>query len=274
MIQYQQNNLTIFESALFRTTSTLFHNKDLILLADPTWLPREIDEIRKAVNALQDGRPLYLLFTHSDYDHIIADQAFPEAQTIASQAFVDNPEKEKTLQQIIDFDQNHYIKRNYPIVYPDIDHIIQEDGQSLQIGSTKLIFYQAPGHNPDGIYTLIESAGLWIAGDYLSNIEFPYLYHSSRAYEATMAKTELILAQSDFQILVPGHGDVATTKEEVLLRKKESMDYIEQLKSSISGGEKFDLESLWRRYDFPVGMLPFHQGNVALFKKEWESGAW
>ncbi len=268
MIQYQQNNITVFESALFRTTSTLYHNKDLILLVDPTWLPTEIGDIRQAVDALKDGRPIYLLFTHSDYDHILADQAFPEAQTIASQAFVNNPDKEKVLQQIIDFDESYYLKRDYPIVYPSIDHPIHQDGQSLIIGSTTLTFYLAPGHNPDGLFTVVDTAGLWIAGDYLSNIEFPYLYHSSTAYETTLAKTELILATLDFQLLVPGHGDVATTKEEVLLRKKESLDYIHQLRFCISNETQFDLEALWKRYDFPVGMLPFHKGNVALLEQE------
>lgn len=272
MIQYQDEYLTVFESALFRTTSTVFHNEDLILLVDPNWLPEEVKTIRQFIDGLKDHRPFYLLFTHSDYDHIIASELFSDAQTIASQAFVDQGDAPKILQQIIDFDQSYYVQRDYPIRYPQIDQVVQADGEQLIIGNTRLTFYHAPGHNTDGIFTFVEPFGLWIAGDYLSNIEFPYIYHSSSAYEETLAKTSLILDRPDFQILVPGHGDIATSREEVLLRKKESLDYIHQLRACIVQAQEFDLAPLWQRYDFPAGMLPFHEGNVKLMEGERRSG--
>lgn len=65
-------HITIFESALYRTTSTVFHNDDLILIVDPNWLPGEVQAVRGHVDQIKKGYPLYLLFTHSDYDHIIA----------------------------------------------------------------------------------------------------------------------------------------------------------------------------------------------------------
>ena len=270
MIQLQNKNITIFESALFRTTSTVFHNEDLILVVDPTWLPAEVLAIRNFVNALKDDRPLYLLFTHSDYDHIIAAGAFEDAQTIASQAFIDNPLRDSILRQITDFDEGYYIKRDYPIVYPKVDLSIAQDGQQLQIGSTTLHFYLAPGHNADGIFTVIEPAGIWIVGDYLSNIEFPYIYESSMAYQRTLAKVDQLLLQHAFQLLIPGHGDFTTSKAELIRRQKESEDYILKLRNCILEGQRFDLEKLWSRYDFPAGMLPFHQGNEKLMRKELE----
>ena len=72
MIRFQHDDLLLFESALFRTTTTLFYNEDLLLLVDPNWLPGEVAEIRHWVQQLRGTRALYLLFTHSDYDHIIA----------------------------------------------------------------------------------------------------------------------------------------------------------------------------------------------------------
>jgi len=61
----------IFKSALFQTNSTLFVSDKAILLVDPNWLPEEIKKIQEVISLYIEGRELYLLFTHSDYDHII-----------------------------------------------------------------------------------------------------------------------------------------------------------------------------------------------------------
>ena len=126
-IQYKTPQLTVFESALFRTTSTLIETEEFLLLVDPNWLPKEIENLQQVVKRKQGNKPLYLLFTHSDYDHIIGYRAFDNAQIIASQAFVDNKEKTSILQQIKDWDDENYIKRNYPIEYPTVDIIIKAD---------------------------------------------------------------------------------------------------------------------------------------------------
>ncbi len=268
-IQYKTPQLTVFESALFRTTSTLIETEEFLLLVDPNWLPKEIENLQQVVKRKQGNKPLYLLFTHSDYDHIIGYRAFDNAQIIASQAFVDNKEKTSILQQIKDWDDENYIKRNYPIEYPTVDIIIKADGQQLQIGETILTFYLALGHNFDGIFTIIDPLGIWIAGDYLSNIEFPYIYHSSDAYEKTLAKVQPILSTHSPKILVTGHGDVALTHQEILKRQTDSYNYIHTLRTSIQKGETFDFEQLMEGYDFPKIMKAFHNGNVKLLTKEW-----
>lgn len=63
-----------------------------------------------------------------------------------------------------------------------------KDGEQLKIGSTTLNFYEAKGHTDVGIFTIIEPLGVWIAGDYFSNIEFPFIYSSSKDYIQTLEK--------------------------------------------------------------------------------------
>ncbi len=268
MIQFQNDYLRIFESALFRTTSTVFQAKDFILLVDPTWLPQEIKTIQLHIESISNGRPLYLVFTHSDYDHIIAWKAFPDATVIVSRAFVDHPNKEKIIQQIHDFDQSYYIKRNYPIAYPEADLIIERDGQELKIGETTLQFHFAPGHNVDGMFTIIQPLGIFIAGDYLSNIEFPYIYHSSTEYEKTLTKVDHIFANQRIRMLIPGHGDHTTNFREIEKRKTENELYIDQLRTAIQNQRVFPEQTLWERYDFERGMKSFHEGNIKLMKSE------
>lgn len=268
MIQFQNDYLTIFESALFRTTSTVLQTKNFILLVDPTWLPQEIKTIQTHIRAIQNDRPLYLLFTHSDYDHIIAWKVFPEAKVIVSKAFIDNPNKEKIIQQIHDFDQTYYIQRDYPILYPEGDVIIEADGQELIIEETKLQFFFAPGHNADGLFTTIQPLGIFIAGDYLSNIEFPYIYHSSTEYEETLAKANHIFAHQRIRMLIPGHGDHTTNFREIEKRKNDNELYIQQLRTAIQNQRVFPEHTLWERYDFERGMKSFHDANVKLMKGE------
>lgn len=267
-IQFKNANITVFESALFRTTSTLIETDDLLLLVDPNWLPNEIENIQLAVQRLQGNKPFFLLFTHSDYDHIIGYRAFPTAQVIASQAFVDNKDKAKILQQINDWDDENYIKRSYPIDYPSVDFVVKADGEQLVIGDTKLTFYLAPGHNIDGIFTVVEPLGVWIAGDYLSNIEFPYIYHSSTDYEKTMSKVATILSNHAIKMLVTGHGDMAFDETEILKRKTDSLNYIENLRIALQSGLPFDFDKLMESYHFPKIMRQFHDANVTLIKKE------
>ncbi|MCB0522158.1 MAG: MBL fold metallo-hydrolase [Lewinellaceae bacterium] len=279
MIQFKDKQATIFESSLFRTTATVVETPDLVLVVDPNWLPLEVEAIRQFVASVRKEKPLYLLFTHSDYDHIIGGNAFPEARAIASGAFVENPDHQSIVEQILQFDDDYYIQRDYGIAYPKVDVVVERDGQTLAIGNTLLTFYLAPGHNRDGIFTLLEdktkpaTGAVWLAGDYLCNVEFPYIYYSSVAYENTLEKVGTILAAHKVRLMVPGHGDVATDQEEILHRTQSALDYLRQLRQHVERGDPFDLKKLWEQYHFPRVMKKFHEGNMALLTKEFQSGS-
>lgn len=266
--QLQNKHLSIFESAIYRTTSTLFSNDDLSLLVDPNWLPIEVEHIKQQVNFLKNNNKLHLLFTHSDYDHIIAWQAFKKPRTIASKAFVESENKEKQIQDIKDFDDKHYIQRSYSIEYPEIDHVIADEGTELNFNETKLTFYKAPGHTNDGLFTIIEPYGIWIAGDYLSNIEFPFIYDSSTAYLQTIETMELILQKHDIKILIPGHGDATEDIAEIKQRIVDSKNYILELRTSLLNNTFFDTTKWLNHYPFPKFTEQAHENNVTLIKKE------
>ena len=268
MIQFKNKHLSVFQSALFRTNSIVLEDKDLILVVDPCWLPEEVTAIRHHVDAIKNGRPVYLLFTHSDYDHILGFGAFPEAFTIASQAFADNGEKEIQLRAIQKFDQEYYIRRPYKMVYPRVDMAIDDVTEFITIGDTRLSFWPAPGHNGDGIFTLVEPLGIWIVGDYLSNEEFPFIYHSVSDYLNTLKVAEEIINNRQPKCMIPGHGDVCTELPDMLHRVQDSREYISQLQQAVSSGERFPEEQLWERYPFRVGQEAFHKKNLELMSSE------
>lgn len=278
-IQFQNSNLIIFESELFRTTTTLLIGEQHLLLVDPNWLPNEVDFIFEIVEQLIKGKELYLYFTHSDYDHIIGYKKFVRGttqsrptnekwKTIASKNFVNSKSIESNLQQIREFDDQYYIKRDYEIEYPKIDIVISRKKEKHLFGNDKYKFYQALGHNADGLICFNQTQGILIVGDYLSNIEFPYIYESIVAYEDTLKVLEQIIEKEDIKILITGHGDFATTKFEMNLRIKNSRSYISKLKNLVLNAEPFPILELFERYGFPIIMKKFHDANIKLVQKE------
>jgi len=269
MIQFSSEKVTVFQSVLFQTTSTVIQLDDLILVVDPNWLPSEIQEIKEHVDAVQGDKACYLLFTHGDYDHIIGYKAFPDAKTIGSAGLQHHPKREHKLKLIRDFDATYYVTRGYPVEFPELDIVIEEDGQQITIGATTLTFYLAPGHTEDGLFTVIESAGVFVAGDYLSDFELPFIYHSAIAYEQTIRKAAQILIDYPIQLLIPGHGQCTTSPAEMDRRVNMALDHLEELKHAVVAGDEQALEQLKLAHGFlSETTMECHKDNVRIMQQE------
>jgi glyoxylase-like metal-dependent hydrolase (beta-lactamase superfamily II) len=154
-----------------------------------------------------------------------------------------------------------------------VDHPVEQDGQTLIFGDLKLTGYTAPGHTNDGLFTIVESAGLFIAGDYLSDVEFPYIYDSSLAYEATLGKLERMMDRHPFTLLVPGHGEAADGRSELERRREESLKYIHNMRAAVAAGRQDAVDRLIEGCGFPRNMANFHRSNQELIAKELEQNA-
>ncbi|MPY16907.1 MBL fold metallo-hydrolase [Paenibacillus glucanolyticus] len=274
MIQYSDEQVTVFQSALFQTTSTVIQLDESIIIIDPNWLPHEIDEIREHVNGVRGGRDCYLIFTHGDYDHIIGYKAFPDAKTIGSAGLRDHPDKERKLKLIRDFDASYYITRNYPIEFPVLDIVIEEDGQQLALGSTTLTFYKAPGHTADGLFTVIDSVGVCVfaAGDYLSDFELPFIYHSAWDYEGTIRQAARILKEHPVTLLIPGHGQHTTSQSEMDRRVEIARSYLERLRQAVVDGDDMALDQLQEEHGFLSEFTAeCHKENVRIIQNEFQA---
>ncbi len=273
-IIYRDPSVTIFQSALFQTNSTVVQTDDTILVVDPAWLPDEVLAIKQYVDSIRGERSLCLIFTHSDYDHIMGYRAFQADKVFMSKAMADNPRKDEILEQALAFDEKYYIQRSYPIEYPVGDFQVYRDGVQYRQGQTKMTFYLTPGHTEDSMMVIIWQLGLCIAGDYLCNVEFPFIYQSSIEYEKTLEKLPRIHDRNWFTRLIPGHGDPALSINDWLQRRTESLAYIFALRESIATGVPFEEASLWARYRFPRLQQKYHTDNVALMTREFEQGLW
>ena len=107
-----------------------------------------------------------------------------------------------------------------------------------------------------------------IAGDYLSDIEFPYIYESSTTYEETLTKLDGILERHTIRVLVPGHGEVTTDIGEMRKRQRRSFEYIHTLRGHIAQDNQAAIDAMLESCKFPEGMKSFHAGNQALMRQE------
>lgn len=259
-IQFTNTFLTIFESCLYRTTSSITDLGNSILITDPNWLPSEINFLKQWIESHQYGKKQFILFTHSDYDHIIGWKAFPEAKAIASEAFVQNPDKTKILNQIRKFDEQYYISREYTIAYPEVDIVIDKNPQLLMVDNTEIIFFSARGHVRDGLFAVIPTLKIWIAGDYLSNIEIPMIDHDFTDYQKTLATAYEINKHQDILYLIPGHGDVAIGKEAIQNRIDHDLHYLRML--SLHANQKKVKEFVNTHYTSNPVMMKIHRSNL------------
>ncbi|WP_060705280.1 MBL fold metallo-hydrolase [Shouchella miscanthi] len=264
MIQYRAGNLTVFQSSLYKTTSAIIETSDVVIMTDPNWLPSEVDEIKNYLNLNLGNKPLYIIYTHSDFDHIIGAGAFPEAKGIATSQFVNNPDKEAILEKIGTFDQRYYLNRSYKPIYPTIDFVVTHNKQQLRLGSLTLTFYHAPGHTDDSLFTVIEPEGIFLSGDYLSDVEFPFIFSSYRDYRQTMVLAETILSQHTIAIHIPGHGSVTQQKEELDKRLLSANRYLTLLDKD---DKEFEM-ALRQEYLFFEGMKHIHTMNRQMAKNE------
>lgn len=264
MIQFQNNIMTVFQSALYMTTSAIIQTNEAIIMTDPNWLPNEIQEIQDYINNIQGNKQLYIIYTHSDFDHIIGSGAFPEAKVIASKRFADNLNKAESIQKIHQFDQKYYLHRSYSPVYPSVDIVISEDGYTLELDSITMTFYQAPGHTEDGLFTVIEPYGFFVSGDYLSDVEFPFIFSSYKDYVNTINKAEKILLTHAITTHIPGHGLTTQNLQEIQKRIDSSKYYLTKLPH-----DKGELEQYLRsEYSFFEGMKRIHSDNKEMIQKE------
>jgi hydroxyacylglutathione hydrolase len=168
------------------------------------------------------------------------------------------------------FDNENYIHRTYPIAFPVVDIVIEEDGQQIVLGDTTITFYLAPGHTHDGIFTVIEQLGLLIAGDYLSDFELPFISHSTKAYEETLRKAIRILETHAVSVLVPGHGQTTSSEVEMKRRIQMSQQYLSRLITAVIKEDSEAMVELEKEMPFPSDFTKqCHVENIAITQQEY-----
>lgn len=266
----------IFYSAIWQTTTTIIHGKDTLFLVDPNYFPRELTAIRHKVDAILRQRNLCpkLIFSHSDFDHIVGFSQFSSWETFAELRVADKTaaEKARIMQQLTSFDAQYYVTRTTPPLYPRIDHGIATDGWE-ETADDLVYFMSAPGHTTDGLVAFFTRRGVAVAGDMLSDVEFPFVTFSTSHYLTTLEKIRAKAGEFKTRLLIPGHGHPATSPTSIQERLDADCDYLYRLRDQVAAGVKSRAtlpalqQSLsrfpYRHQTIPEHLQSFHLQNIA-----------
>ena len=195
----------VITSRLWQTTCTAIRSDSETLLIDSPYFPDEL-ELLPVLLEQAGFTPSGLLATHGDWDHLLGRLAFPGMSLGVGQPTAERLRAEPGAAQreLRDADAEHYVKRPAPLALGSWQALPVPG--FMEFGSATMELHPAPGHTVDGMALLVRSMSLLVVGDYLSDVEIPWLSASGSLddYRATLARLAPLVERSE--IVVPGHG--------------------------------------------------------------------
>jgi hydroxyacylglutathione hydrolase len=216
-----------YESALWETTALALHAGGEAVLVDPGISAPEIAAI--AADVAERGLEVRaLLITHADWDHVCGISAFPGVPAIMSRGAAARIASGQAAEEVVRCGAEEGLSWAGA---PRAD-LVFDPGEALQVGPFTVETMALPGHTGCGAAYRVRDLGLLCVGDYLSAIEFPFVYVSTAAYRATLAALSDGLARDPAEYVTPGHGR-ALDPREALQVAREDLDYLHALKSAV-----------------------------------------
>jgi len=190
----------VLRSELWATNSAIVPAGDACLVCDPSIFP---DEIAQIVAATEGYERVFLLITHSDFDHVCGIPAFTGATVLTGAT---------TAAAIADGTARRKLDEGGREWGAGWDGELRVDltagGDPVRCGDLEVAAIDAEGHIDDGSAFVVLPAGLLFAGDYLSAVCQPILLGSINATIRTIDRLCAAIAEHEVATVVPGHGPV------------------------------------------------------------------
>jgi glyoxylase-like metal-dependent hydrolase (beta-lactamase superfamily II) len=175
---------------------------------DSPVLPEELDALAAVVEQAGFPRPVGLLATHGDWDHLLGCLAYPELPLGCAASTVERLRERpgETQRELRAFDEQLLIERPQPLGLGTAQ-ALPVPGR-CELGGRDLELHPTSGHTADGMAIAIPWAGVLVVGDYLSPVEIPTIAAggSVDAYLETLERLRGPIEQAAH--VVPGHGAV------------------------------------------------------------------
>ncbi len=222
-------DLWVAQSRRYAMNSGVWISEGVACLIDPGIEGAEIAASATAV-AAQGARPVALVLTHSHWDHILGPEHWPGVPVIAQAGYTAalREAAPRTRRVIARLEAEQGLTRPGPFPLPQPDRTFNATLE-LPVGALRLRLTAAPGHAADQLTVYDPASGTLWAADMLSDLEIPFVSHSLRAYQATLAT----LAGWDIRVLVPGHGAPTSDPAAVATRLGEDRAYLAGLAERI-----------------------------------------
>jgi glyoxylase-like metal-dependent hydrolase (beta-lactamase superfamily II) len=249
----------VFRSSIYCTNTTVVEFDDAVLVCDPTWFPNEISNIRNFIDQRFSGKQLYLFLSHYDYDHVWGWPIFKDAVIIAPNINQYKEIGQKCLNEWHEWDQKHYVIRNYTPKLPDTDIELNEK-ITFEIGKDTVNFFPVSGHTIDSFAAYIPKYNLLLAGDYLSNVELPWIGTNVDDYIKTLQMFKAVIEGKNINIIIPGHGFPIVNSKEALEIIENGLIYLKHLKIPDEKATAF-VSNYLASFPFENSNLEIHLAN-------------
>jgi glyoxylase-like metal-dependent hydrolase (beta-lactamase superfamily II) len=215
----------VVTSAFWQTNAIALRSGEEAMLIDSPYLPDELDAL-PGVLAGAGFEPDGLLATHADFDHLLGRIAYPGMTLGLCESSVERlhrspGEAQRALRQ---YDDEFYVIRTAPLALGQVQGLPVPG--SVEIGDRELELHPAEGHTEDGMAIFDRDQGLLMVGDYLSDVEIPWIHGSLADYRATLARLAPLVLQAT--TVVPGHG-VPNDRDTTLRILEQDVDYLDAL---------------------------------------------
>ena len=184
---------------------------DEAVAVDPGVTQAEIEAVRDRA-ASEGARVVAVVATHGDFDHVAGIASFPDAEAVMGPRAAARIASGAALRDMAE--EGATLGLSWP-GSPRCDRVLRV-GRRERVGPFEIETMELEGHTDDGIGVRLRDPDVLIVGDYLSPIEYPFVYHSTVAYRSTLAGLADLLRSDPPAQVVPGHGaplDAATACE-------------------------------------------------------------
>jgi glyoxylase-like metal-dependent hydrolase (beta-lactamase superfamily II) len=217
----------VVTSGFWQTNAIALRDGGEAMLIDSPYLPDELDALPSLL-AGAGFEPDGLLATHADFDHLLGRLSYPGLTLGLAESSVERMhrvpgEAQRALRH---YDAEFYVVRPGPLTLGQVQGLPVPG--HLEIGERELELHPAEGHTPDGMALFDRAQGLLIVGDYLSDVEIPWISEggSLADYRATLARLAPLVEEAT--TVVPGHG-APHDRETTLRLLDEDVDYLDAL---------------------------------------------
>jgi glyoxylase-like metal-dependent hydrolase (beta-lactamase superfamily II) len=217
----------VVTSAFWQTNAIALRSGEEAMLIDSPYLPDELDAL-PGLLAGAGFEPDGLLATHADFDHLLGRVAYPGMTLGLGESSVERlhrspGEAQRALRQ---YDDEFYVIRPAPLALGQVQGLPVPG--SVEIGDRELELHPAEGHTVDGMAIFDRAQGLLMVGDYLSDVEIPWIHGTLADYRATLARLSPLVEQAT--TVVPGHG-APNDRDTTLRILDEDVDYLDGLEA-------------------------------------------
>jgi len=198
----------VVTSRFWQTTATAIRagDKSESFLIDSPYFPDELELLPMLLQQSGFPVPSGLLATHADWDHLLGRYAFPGLALGVGSSTGERLRAEPGAAQreLRDADADAYVERPGPLALGSYQ-VLPVPGR-MQIGDEEIELHPTGGHTPDGVAFLLGWAGVLVCGDYVSDVEIPWISPGGGIddYRATLARLSGLVEACE--TIVPGHG--------------------------------------------------------------------